>query len=333
MLRENPDELSIIKEFIEVIGQPKQIYSKIGDDVAHIPSGKGRVVVKCDMLVGETDVPQGMTYREAARKALASVVSDFAAKGVKPNAALVSLGIPPTLTIADIRELALGVRDAREEFKFEFLGGDTNQAKDLIIDCILLGYAKHIIGRAGAKVGDIVAVTGDFGYTGAGLYALSKYGRVAEGFAEKAISTVLKPKPPLELGLMLAERRLMSSSIDSSDGLALSLYTLSEASNVKIVVFDLPAPEGLREFAEENGLSLEELVFYSGEEYEIVFTAHEDKLDKIKRLAESLGKPIKAIGRVEQGKPVVEYVTLGKKKILERRGWIHLSAKRNKNKV
>ncbi|MFN3622289.1 MAG: thiamine-phosphate kinase, partial [Nitrososphaerales archaeon] len=174
------------------------------------------------------------------------------------------------------------------------------------------------------------AVTGDFGYTGAGLYALSKYGRVSRGFVGKAISAVLKPKPPLELGLMLAERRLMSSSIDSSDGLALSLYSLSEASRVKIVVYDLPVAKGLHKFAEENGLSWEELVFYSGEEYEIVFTTPEDKLDEIKRLSKSLGRRIKVIGRVERGKPVVEYITLSGKKILERRGWIHLQKRESK---
>ncbi len=327
------DELDIIKEFIKLIGQPKKGYSKIGDDVAHLPSRKGRFIVKCDMLVGETDMPQAMTYREAARKALVSVISDFAAKGVKPDAALVSLGIPPTLTLRDIKELALGVKDAKEEFKFEFLGGDTNQAKDLIIDCILLGYAKHIVGRVGAKVGDLVGVTGDFGYTGAGLYALSKYGRVSSGFAGRAVSAALKPKPPLELGLMLAERRLMSSSIDSSDGLALSLYTLSEANRVKIVIYEAPAPEELQDFAEENGLSWEELVFYSGEEYEIVFTTPEDKLDEVKRLAGGLGRHIKVIGRVERGKPVVEYTIAGRSKILERRGWVHLQREKIKNRV
>lgn len=321
---EKADELSIIKTFLEVLGQPNLGYSRIGDDVAHLPYGRGKVVVKCDMLVGETDVPPGMTYREAARKAFVSVVSDFTAKGVRPQAALVSLGIPPTLTLENIRELALGVKDAREEFGFQLIGGDTNEAKDLIIDCVMLGYAEQIVERSGARVGDALVVTGDFGYTGAGLYALLRYGRVTSGFAGRAVLAVLKPRPPLELGLLLAEKKLMTSSIDSSDGLALSLYTLAEASSVKIVLYDKPAASGLIEFCEEHGLNPEDLVFYSGEEYEIVFTTPKESLGDVQHLASTLGRCIRVIGEVKEGQAAVEYINSGRKKVLERRGWIHL---------
>jgi len=324
-LVEKADEISIINTFLEVLGQPKLGYSRIGDDVAHLPYSGGKVVVKCDMLVGETDVPQGMTYRETAHKAFVSVVSDFAAKGVKPDAALVSLGIPPTLTLEDVRELALGVKDARDEFGFQFLGGDTNEAKDLVIDCVMIGYAEHVVERGGAKVGDAVVVTGDFGYTGAGLYVLSRYGRVSSGFAGRAVSAVLKPKPPLELGLALAEKKLMSSSIDSSDGLAISLYILAEASSLKIVVHEIPAAPGLIEFCEEHGLNLEDIVFYSGEEYEIVFTTPKERLDEVQQLARALGRGVRVIGEVQEGEAVVEYVNSSGKKALERRGWIHLA--------
>jgi len=332
-LVEKADESGIIKTFLEVLGQPKLGYSRIGDDVAHLPQRGGKVVVKCDMLVGETDVPHWMTYREAARKAFVSVVSDFAAKGVKPDAALISLGIPPTFTLEDIRELALGVRDARDEFGFQFLGGDTNEARDLVIDCVMIGYAEQIVERGGAKVGDAVVVTGDFGYTGAGLYILSRYGRVTSGFAGRAVSAVLKPRPPLELGLALAEKKLMSSSIDSSDGLAISLYTLAEASSVKIVVYEMPAPTGLIEFCGEHRLNPEDLVFYSGEEYEIVFTTPKEKLEEVQQLARALGRYVKVIGEVQEGQATIEYVSPSGKKVLERRGWIHLhQPARGKNK-
>ena len=320
------DEIDVIKTFLEVLGQPKLGYSRIGDDVAHLPYCRGKVVVKCDMLVGETDVPEGMTYREAARKAFVSVVSDFAAKGVKPDAALVSLGIPPTLTLEDIRELAFGVRDARDEFGFQFLGGDTNEAKDLTIDCVMIGYAEQIVERRGAKVGDAVVVTGDFGLTGAGLYLLPRYGRLTSGFAGRAISAVLKPRPPLELGVALAERRLMSSSIDSSDGLAISLYTLAEESSLKIVVHTIPAASGLVKFCEEHNFNPEDLVFYSGEEYEIVFTIPKEKLDEVERLARALGRCVRVIGEVQEGQATVEYIDSSGKKVLERRGWTHLQS-------
>ncbi len=323
-----PSELDIISTFLEVLGQPKQGYSRIGDDVAYITNRGRMLIVKCDMLVGLTDIPRGMTLRQAARKAVAACISDFTAKGVRPMAALVSLGIPQHLSSEDIRDLALGVKDAREEFGFEFLGGDTNQAQDLILDCILIGCADSIIGRKGCKPGDIVAVSGPFGYTGAGLHILSK-GLVVDGeFAKKAVDSVLNPKPPLELGLRLAYSKLMTSSIDSSDGLAISLYSLAEAGGVKVVVEESPAAGGLEEFAEIHGLSCEELVFYAGEEYEVVFTTREEYLGKVKRIAKRLGREVRVIGRVEKGGAVVEYAPpSGERRVLERRGWVHLQQK------
>src|SRR3989442_7646913 len=65
------------------------------DDVSAIPfSTKTWIIVKTDMLIGSTDVPAGMTIQEAARKAVVANVSDFAAKGVRPQALMVSLGLP-----------------------------------------------------------------------------------------------------------------------------------------------------------------------------------------------------------------------------------------------
>src|SRR5215831_11765013 len=65
------------------------------DDVAIYPFGKTQhVVVKTDMLVGTTDVPAGMTFGQAARKAVVATVSDFAAKGIQPRALMIALGLP-----------------------------------------------------------------------------------------------------------------------------------------------------------------------------------------------------------------------------------------------
>ena len=68
------------------------------------------------MLVGRTDVPPGMSWRQAGRKAVAMCVSDFAAKGVSPRVMLVSLGIPRSLDDAGIRALAKGLRDGMDEW-------------------------------------------------------------------------------------------------------------------------------------------------------------------------------------------------------------------------
>ena len=76
------NEYEIIDLLKRTAGSSPPGYSPIGDDVATLPASPGKLVLKSDMLVGRTDVPPGMTWRQAARKAVAMCVSDFASKGV-----------------------------------------------------------------------------------------------------------------------------------------------------------------------------------------------------------------------------------------------------------
>jgi thiamine-monophosphate kinase len=145
------------------------------DDVAAFPmSQRTQVVLKTDMLVGSTDVPPGMTLRQAARKAVVATVSDFAAKGVQPRGLLMSLGLTPPVRLSTVNEIASGIENGAREYHCRIIGGDTSETDDLVIDCIGFGFARtgRILRRDGAKPGDVVAVTGDFGKTAAGLRIL-----------------------------------------------------------------------------------------------------------------------------------------------------------------
>src|SRR5947209_7222214 len=163
----------------EIIGMLKRHFDSgpklplgFDEDVAAFPMSQGRLVVlKTDMLVGSTDVPPGMTLRQAARKAVVATVSDFAAKGVRPKALLVSLGLTSPVRRTMVVELGQGLSQGAREYGCRIIGGDTSESNDLIIDCIGFGLAKFqsILRRDGARPGDIIAVTGDFGKTSAGL--------------------------------------------------------------------------------------------------------------------------------------------------------------------
>src|SRR6266702_1972360 len=145
------------------------------DDAAAFPMSQGRLVVlKTDMLVGSTDVPPGMTLGQAARKAVVATVSDFAAKGVQPKGLLISLGLAPPVRLSTVNEIVSGLEKGAEEYHCRIIGGDTSETDDLVIDCIGFGFSEagRILRRDGAKQSDIVAVTGDFGKTSAGIRVL-----------------------------------------------------------------------------------------------------------------------------------------------------------------
>ncbi len=297
-------------------------YSKIGDDVAVVPSGGRKVVLKVDMLVEGTDVPKGMTYRMAARKAVAMCVSDFAAKGVEPDSFMVSLGLRRGTTNSEVRELALGLREAEDEWGVMLAGGDTNESRELVIDCVMAGFAEKVTPRDGASSGDLLVVTGTFGFPTAGLRILEGGAKASPGFRKKAVESVLWPNPSLRAGISLAPH--LSSSMDSSDGLARSLHALAAASGVGFELDALPAAPGVEAFAATNGLDYRRLVWGGGEEYVIVGTLPPENLKSAKRAVDREKEDLFVIGKATKEKGVVSLRQSGSKSIIPDEGWTHL---------
>ncbi|HEV2137810.1 MAG TPA: thiamine-phosphate kinase [Nitrososphaerales archaeon] len=314
--------MSVIESIVGRTGKVPKGYTRIGDDVALIPVGPGKLVVKVDMLVEGTDVPMGMTYRQAARKAVAMCVSDFAAKGARPDSFLISLGLRKGVTQEQVEELAQGLRDAEREWGTHLVGGDTNESRELIIDCAMVGFAKKLVTRAGASPGDKVVVTGPFGYAPAGLKILMEGASAEAKFAEKAKVSVLHPTPNLQVGLALAP--YLTSAMDSSDGLARSLHTLAKESGVGFEVSALPVTPGVDKFARMNGLSTEELVLEGGEEYVIVGTVKGSKLGSAVEAVRKAGGELTEIGRATSRKGRVELRAEGSYRPIRDEGWTHL---------
>lgn len=321
MLMKRLAELQIIDLISKALGisRKRTIWN---DDVATVPLGKKVLAFKCDMLVQGTDAPEQMKLWQIARKSIVSSLSDFACKGVKPLATLVSLAIPKDFTDKDIAELANGFKIVEREFGVNIIGGDTNEGKELVIDCCMVGLSGHIVKRSGAKNGDLIATSGPFGYSASGLKILMKKARARAGFKDKAVNAVLMPKPRLKFGLLLA--KYATSSMDSSDGLAVTLHELSKLSKKRFVVDELPTTNEVKEFAKHSSYNFNELVLHGGEEYEIVATIPKRHLGKVIRSAKKSGCRLFVIGMVERGKGVF-FVKNGKKAKIERRGWEHLS--------
>jgi len=318
-------EKEVIRILKECLDTMPDMPVPFGDDVSAVQfEGDRLAVIKTDMLVGKTDVPPGMSLKQAARKAVVMNISDFAAKGVKPLAVLSSLGLPRNSTEEDIRQISLGLNEGAREYGVYVIGGDTNEASDLIISCSLLGVCSKdsLVKRSGAGPGDMVAVTGYFGKTAAGLKILLENMKVPERIRETLTESVLTPKARLKEGLALARSGVLTASIDSSDGLAWSLYELSDASNVGFIINNVPiAPEAF-EFAENYNLNPLELGLYGGEEYELIITVKPELWEKASRIAGSLGAPLTCIGIVTEEKKV-ELKMNGESQLIERRGWEH----------
>ena len=314
-----PDEIEIINIFQRRFGRKSRFHA---DDVEVLKIGKTKFIVKSDMLVQSTDMPKGMTLVEVARKSLVSCVSDFACKGIKPKYATIALAIPRSFTQKMIKDLASGFLLSSKEFGVRIVGGDTNEGKELIIEVSMFGASRQKIpSRGGAKVGDIIITSGPFGYSSIGLKI------VLDGYKTNPQATkifkkaIFRPKPKLDFGLKAA--KYFSSSMDSSDGLAITLNDMSQQSKKKFVITKLPTGNDVIKFAHKNKMSLEDLVFCGGEEYEIVSTVHPSDLPKIKKMAKRMNISLSEIGHISNGKGVI-LVDNNRITAIKRCGWTHL---------
>ncbi len=299
-----------------------------GDDVAAYPLGANRLaVLKTDMLVADTDVPRGMKLRQAARKAIVMNISDFAAKGVKPQAILVSLGLPSSMTEQDILEVAGGLNDGAKEYNALVIGGDTGEACSLVISIGLYGSTRKrgLMLRSDAEPGEIVAVTGLFGKQAAGLHVLKGIGHAPVKIRRALVDSVLLPHARLVEGLALRRGGVVSASVDSSDGLAWSLHELAKASSVGFRLDRLPAASEAEEYAKLNNVDISDLVLYGGEEYELVVTVKPVLWAKAKRVVERVGGELFAIGETTKDKHLV-FVADGRSTRIEARGYEHFKS-------
>ena len=180
--------------------------------------------------------------------------------------------------------------------------------------------------RGGAKCGDVVAVTGFFGKSAAGLRLLLDGCAAAEELREVLVGAVFMPHARLKEGLALASSGAASASIDSSDGLGWCLHELCKMSGVGFVINSVPVAEEVQRFAEFNGLDALDLALYGGEEYELVVTVKPKLWGDAEAAVEAVGGRLLPIGKAVRNKQVVLELD-GKKRVVEARGWEHFKSR------
>jgi len=201
-----------------------------------------------------------LSWRDLGFRAAAVNISDLAASGAEPLALIVSLGLPPETRVEDVLELYAGLNEPGVPVR----GGDTTRSERVLLSVTALGRAEHVPGRAGARPGDLVVVSGPLGAAGAAWRA----GRLV--------------RPPLrvEEGRRLA--RVATAMLDLSDGLAADAGHLARRSGVRVAL-------ELDRVPLAPDATVDDLGF--GEDYELLATT-----------PDALGFPV--IGRVEEGEGV-----------------------------
>lgn len=307
----NFGEIEIINLIEEIIFQKTRkhlirddsFFISLGDELK--PQDDTYLVLNSDMLVSTTDAPPQMNHYQIGRKAVLMNISDLIVKGVVPKYIVLSLGLPKKMEVNSLRELIEGIVDYCLKLNIDYIGGDLNETKELILNPTVVGFQKktNIIYRNGITVGDLLVANGKFGLTGVGLDILvNKRGIMSKYLKYKrSINSVLESEDLGKEALILAKNNLATASIDSSDGLAKSLTDLM-LSNPNLG-FEIDFNEKLVDgeaikYAQEYNVSIENLVFNGGEEFIHIFTINPKCFDAAQKVICAKGGEILKIGKV-----------------------------------
>jgi thiamine-monophosphate kinase len=283
--------LSNLGEFQLIQSIPRQLITQgfcptvgTGDDAAVLPSSpQQQVVISTDLLVEEIHFTRKTaTLFDIGYKAATANLSDIAAMGATPTGIFVAIAVPSSLTAHDWQEFYRGVAVPCRPYKVKLLGGDTSSSpSSLFIAMTIVGQVRseHILTRQGAKIGDLVYVSGTLGDSAAGLTHLKNCRRPPKPSSlSKPVAYLvqrhLRPTARIALGQLLASQPYASSAMDLSDGLSGDIGHLCRQSRVGALIFSeqIPMSQPLQRYAKRIRANPLYWALHGGEDYELLFT-------------------------------------------------------------
>ena len=250
---------------------PSRVLAGVGDDCA-VLRGEGKnsyLLFKTDAVVEGVHFKPRESPELIGRKALARALSDLAAMGAAPVAAVITLGVPKDESVRRLSAIYSGLKRIAKKYGVNLVGGETVRAKQLFLNVALLGECRGYrpVLRSGARAGDLIFVTGRLGATQARRHLLFE--------------------PRLAEGEWLARQKIATAMMDLSDGLGADLPRLARASGI-FFHLDFAAIPCAR------GATLHEAI-NDGEDYELLFAVNPSRTNTLRKKW-SFATPLHCIG-------------------------------------
>jgi len=291
------DEHLLIQKYFSDIGSAflaeHNVEVPIGDDASFVSTNSNtQQVNSIDTSIEGVHFLATMTAEDIAYRSCVVALSDLAACGARPQWYSIALTLPE-LDEDWLQGYSSGLKKFSEEYRIPLIGGDTTKGS-LTISVQVMGEVdkgKTLL-RSKAKADQLIFVSGVIGDAYLGLIELQ-----IDPKSEKNVNSYLYPKARIDLGLGLID--LATAAIDISDGLIQDLELICNSSGVGAEIYFEKIPTS------KNNKTLE--LINSGDDYELCFTADEDKLDEIIKLSKTLNIPLTEIGRITSSRELILY--------------------------
>jgi thiamine-monophosphate kinase len=262
------NEFSLIERFFSNTGKSRfPVKLSQGDDAAivDVPVGK-QLVMSVDTLISGVHFPEQTSAADIAHKSLVVNLSDLAAMAATPAWFLLSITLPK-FDEAWLTEFSTSLKDTSNQYQIELIGGDTCRGPlSITIQVTGLVDKDNYVDRKGAKLGDLILVTGELGNAALGLAHLQKRIKLPQDLIQPCVEALNRPSPRLELTDFLAN--YASSAIDLSDGLVGDLrHILDQSQKGAVIRRDaLPVNDWIR------SQQTYDFALTGGDDFELCFT-------------------------------------------------------------
>ncbi len=318
-------EFELIDKIKNLTGPQPGLILGIGDDACAWQNDAAITLAATDSLVENVHFDLEInSWQDLGWKALAVSLSDLAAMGAKPQAALVSLALTEKTLVESVLEFYRGLLEIAGVFKVAIAGGNVSSASQVNITITVTGTgdgADRILKRSEARAGQKIAVTGFPGSAAAGLWLLKNRPGNVNATHTRLKQSFLRPFPRITESEFLVKTGV-KTAIDTSDGLLADLKHILNSSRLSanIDADILPASHLTRaSFTKNQAL---DMVLTGGEDYELLFTASHSMIQEV---SSSLNVPVTVIGDIIEGPPgkINLLGEAGNKLQLARNGWRH----------
>ena len=276
----------------------KNIKKGVGDDAAVINIGKKSILVSTDMLIEGVHFDLSYTpLKHLGYKAVSVNISDICSMNGQAKYITVGLALSNRFSVEALEELYLGIRLACERYGVDLIGGDTTSSTTgLAISITVIGEVKanSVTYRNGAKINDLLVVSGDLGSAYLGLQLLKREKGI---FIENpniqpdlagndyVLQRQLKVEARVDIVEKLKKLKLKPTSmIDISDGLSSEALHISKESKVGVQIYEdkIPIDATAINLSEELNLNPILCALNGGEDYELLFTIDQKAYKNIK---------------------------------------------------